>query len=373
MTKAAFVYDHALAEHTLRDGHPMKPQRLRMVHGLLEAYGAFGHPDALLVPPRPATVDELALVHDRDYIDAVRALSGGRRVPAAPRHGFSGNGDNPVYPGMYEAALLSTGASLVAAELVVAGRVPVAFSISGGLHHAMRDHASGFCIFNDPAIVCAWLVQRGLRVAYVDIDAHHGDGVQQAFYTTDRVLTISTHESGRYLFPGTGDAAEIGEGAGRGYAVNLPLFPYTGDECYLAAFEQVVPPLVEAFQPDVLVIQLGVDAYHSDPLTHLQLTASAYHSVIPRLLRMAPKVVALGGGGYDLAAVTRLWTRAYGWMLGVEWPGAIPAVVAGRLGIASLQDAVAPEVPAEVAVRAAAFVAEGIATLRREVFPVHGL
>lgn len=185
MTKAAFVYDPALSQHTLRDGHPMKPQRLQMVYDLLQAYGAFSHPDALLVPPRPATPGEVALVHDPAYIEAVRALSDGMDVPDAARRGFSGNGDNPVYPGMYQAALLSTGASLVAAELVVAGRAPVAFSISGGLHHAMRDRASGFCIFNDPAIVCAWLVRQGLRVAYVDIDAHHGDGVQAAFYGSD--------------------------------------------------------------------------------------------------------------------------------------------------------------------------------------------
>lgn len=373
MTKAAFIYDPALSQHTLRDGHPMKPQRLQMVHDLLEAYGAFSHPNSLLVPPRPATPDEVALVHDPAYIDVVRALSDGVHVPEASRHGFSGNGDNPVYPGMYEAALLSTGASLVAAELVVSGRAPVAFSISGGLHHAMRDRASGFCIFNDPAIVCAWLVQRGLRVAYVDIDAHHGDGVQAAFYGSDQVLTISTHESGRYLFPGTGDASETGEGAGRGYAVNLPLFPYTIDATYLAAFDAVVPPLLAAFKPDVLVAQLGVDAYHSDPLTHLQLTARSYREVIPRLMGMAPKVVALGGGGYDLAAVTRLWTSAYGWMLGVEWPDAIPASVASSLGMARLHDPVTPEVPAEVTERAAAFVHEGIAVLRQSVFPVHSL
>lgn len=187
------------------------------------------------------------------------------------------------------------------------------------------------------------------------------------------MLSISTHESGRYLFPGTGEASEIGEGAGKGYAVNLPLFPYTTDTTYLAAFDAVVPPLLAAFEPDVVVLQLGVDAYHSDPLTHLQLTAATYRQVIPRLLGLAPRVVALGGGGYELAAVTRLWASAYGWMLGVEWPDAIPASVAGRLGIATLSDPVAPGVPAEVTERAAAFVHEGITSLRREVFAAHGL
>lgn len=373
MPRAAFVYDPALAAHVLRDDHPMKPRRLQMVYELLQAYGAFEHPDALLVPPRPATEDEVRLIHDQRYIDAVRALSSGHYLVDAARYGFSADGDNPVYPGMYDAALLSTGATMVAAELVVGGQARVAFNSSGGLHHAGRDRASGFCVFNDPAIAIAWMVRQGLRVAYVDIDAHHGDGVQYAFYRTDRVLTISTHESGRYLFPGTGEAWETGEGEGQGYSVNVPLLPYTGDGTYLAAFDQVVPPLVEAYKPDVLVAQLGVDAYHSDPLTHLQLTAATYRQVIPRLLQLAPRVVALGGGGYDLAAVARLWTRAYGWMLGVEWPERVPADYAGRYGVATLSDPASPQLPADAVAQADAFVQEAIGTLRQLVFPVHGL
>ncbi len=368
--KAAFVYDDALSRHTLRDGHPMKPHRLRTVYELLDAYGAFELPDALLVRPRPATEAELLRVHDARYMAAVQALSDGRSVPDAARYGFSDGGDNPIYPGMYEAALLSTGASMVAAELVVSGAAPVAFSISGGLHHAARDHASGFCIFNDPAVAIAWMVEQGLRVAYVDIDAHHGDGVQNLFYDDDRVLTISFHESGRYLFPGTGEVSEAGNGRGRGLSANLPLFPYTGDAVFLPAFEAVVPPLVTAFQPDVLVAQLGVDAYHTDPLTHLQLTSAAYRHALPRLLALSPRVVALGGGGSDVGAVARLWALEYGWMLGRDWPDAVPAAFAERYGVTALNDTEPPDIPPHLTARARAFAADGIEGLRDLGFAV---
>jgi len=183
MPKAAFIYSDALAHHVLREDHPLQAKRLRMTSELLQAYRAFEHPDALLVEPRPATIDELLRVHSPEYIKAVESISKGEERYDPARFNFSLYGDNPYYPGMYEASLLSTGATMTAAGLVLQGDTPIAFSISGGLHHAARDHASGFCVFNDPAVAIAWLVEQGLRVAYVDIDAHHGDGVQNAFST----------------------------------------------------------------------------------------------------------------------------------------------------------------------------------------------
>ena len=170
---------------------------------------------------------------------------------------------------MHEASLLTTGATLVGMEEVLAGRSRVAFNGSGGLHHAMADRASGFCIYNDPAIACALIADRGLKVAYVDIDAHHGDGVQAAFYDTDRVLTVSLHQDGRTLFPGTGFADERGTGKGAGYSVNVPLPPFTDDQAYVRAFDAVVLPLVERYRPDVLVTQQGIDPHFSDPLTQI--------------------------------------------------------------------------------------------------------
>ncbi len=372
MPKAAFIYADQLSRHLLRSDHPLQPRRLRMTHELLDALGAFHQPDALRLDPRPATVEELLLVHEREYIDAVRSISGGENVYPSARYGFSAAGDNPPFKGMYEAALLSTGASMLAADLVADGRSPNAFNISGGLHHAMANRASGFCTFNDPAIAIAALVAKGMRVAYVDIDAHHGDGVQHAFYSTDRVLTISLHESGKYLFPGTGDPDELGTGAGRGYSVNVPFLPYTSDAVYLEAFDSVVPPLVSAFAPDVLVIQLGVDAHYLDPLSHLRLTTSAYQSAVQRLLGLCPRVVAMGGGGYHLSTVARVWAMEYGQMLGVEWPDTLPEAFSAQYGVTELMDApqaVEPDVESQTR----AFAARSVADVRNAIFPLYRL
>ena len=371
--RAAFIYEDALSRHELRPDHPLRPVRLRYTYQLLQEYGAFDHPGAVLLDPRSATEEELAWLHTPEYVAAVRTLSSGFEVVDPARFGFSGQGDNPVYPGMYEAATRSTGGSLLAAEMVASGEVGAAFNISGGLHHAAADHASGFCVFNDPALAISYFLSRGLRVAYVDIDAHHGDGVQQAFYADDRVLTISVHESGQYLFPGTGSVAELGEGAGLGYSVNLPLYPYTGDDDYVASFKQVVPPLVRAFAPDVLVTQLGIDSYHSDPLTHLQVTTEGYIEAVREFSGLGLPWLALGGGGYDVTAVARAWTLAYGVMLDIDWPDQLPLAFANEHGAGRLRDEVSPEVPGDIKVEARRYAEEAVAAIRQEVFPVHGL
>ena len=373
MPTAAFVYDDALSRHVLRNDHPMRPVRLRHTYELLSAYGAFDGDTSLLVDPRAATERELEWVHTRDYIAAVRSLSAGLATVQPERFGFSAQGDNPVYPGMFDAASLSSGATLVAAELVAEKRVDTAFSIAGGLHHAAPTHASGFCIFNDPAIAIRYFLDRGMRVAYVDVDAHHGDGVQDVFYRDDRVLTISIHESGQYLFPGTGFVSESGAEDGAGYSVNIPLFPYTEDEAYLWAFHEVAPPLIRAFAPDVLVTQLGIDSYHSDPITHLQLTSRGYVELIREFANLGLPWLALGGGGYDIGAVARCWTLAYGVMLDVEWPDRIPESVAGQYPSPNLRDTVILEVPANVREQGRQYLEEGVAALRRDVLSQHGL
>src|SRR2546426_7017958 len=268
---AGFVWDPRLAAHVYRADHPLKPRRLRGVHDTLVRLGACSPPNARLLAPRDATRAELERVHDGAYVDAVAQASADPDLDYA-EWGLHTFGDTPPFAGMHEASLLTTGASLVAMEAVVSGRARVAFNGAGGLHHAMRRKASGFCIYNDPAIVCGLLADRGLKVAYVDIDAHHGDGVQAAFYDTDRVLTISLHESGRTLFPGTGFADERGAGKGAGYSINVALPAFTDDPAYVRAFDAVVPALVERYRPDVLVTQQGIDTHFTDPLTHLQLS-----------------------------------------------------------------------------------------------------
>ncbi|MBI4499307.1 MAG: acetoin utilization protein AcuC [Chloroflexi bacterium] len=373
MTQAAFVYDDQLSRHVLRHDHPMRPHRLRLTYELVAAYDLLAHPDALLHPPREATLEELQTIHTPAYIAAVQSISRGEGKVNPSAYNFIPEGDNPPYRGMYEAAVLSTGASLTAMDLVLTGRVPVAFNISGGLHHALPGAASGFCIFNDPAIVIACLVGRGLRVAYLDIDAHHGDGVQAAFYDTDQVLTISTHESGRWLFPGTGEVRELGTGAGRGYSVNVPLAPFTGDEVYLWAFHAVVPPLVDRFRPDVLVAQLGVDAHNGDPLAHLKLTTRSYDAVVRWAKGLGVPWIALGGGGYNLEAVPRVWALEYGIMLGVDLADTVPAAYQERYGSGALRDPEVPEPAAEDREFVRTFAEATVAAIRQDIFPYHGL
>ncbi len=372
--RSAFVYSDVLSRHVLRPDHPLKAVRLRYTYELLEAYGAFEVEGSLLVEPRPADDDEIRTIHDPQYVEAVKSFSRGERTYDPSRYSLSAVGDNPMYEGMYDAAALSTGASVVAAELVDAGRAEVAFNISGGLHHAAPGNASGFCVFNDPAIAIDYFLKKGLRVAYVDIDAHHGDGVQNAFYDTERVLTISLHESGKFLFPGTGSVDEMGTGAGRGFSVNLPLFPYTEDDTYLWAFGEVVPPLVEAFRPDVLVTQLGIDSYHSDPLTHLMLSSLGFGEAVKAFGKMGLPWLALGGGGYDLGAVARCWTLAYGVMLGLDWPDEIPPGYRQQCGLSRLRDSQIPvAVPDNARQQARSFAEESVEDVKRLIFPVHKL
>ncbi|MDP9266331.1 MAG: acetoin utilization protein AcuC [Chloroflexota bacterium] len=330
---AAFVWDPRLAAHVYRPDHPLRPERLIGVHDTLAALGAFDHPEAAVLAPREATSTEIGRAHRPEYIAAVERAS---REPERdyPRWGLQRWGDTPPFAGMHEASLLTTGATLVVMEGVLAGDLRAGFNGSGGLHHAMAARASGFCIYNDPAIACGLLADRALKVAYVDIDAHHGDGVQAAFYDSDRVLTISLHETGRTLFPGTGFADERGTGRGAGYSINVALPPYTDDPAYVRAFDAVVPELLDRFEPDVLVTQQGIDSHFSDPLTHLQVSTRARAHCVTAFRGRGLPWVAMGGGGYSLDAVRRGWSIEYLVMLGADVPEELhdgdPPIAEGR-------------------------------------------
>ncbi len=372
LSRTAFVYDDRLSRHTLSDTHPMKPARLRYTYELLEAYGAFAAPDVDLVSAANASEADVLSYHSPEYVAAVQGLSRGDAATNPAAFNF-GAGDNPYYEGMYGAAMLSTGASLKAASMLVNGKHSRAFSISGGLHHAMPGYAFGFCVFNDPVIAIKALLASGARVAYVDIDCHHGDGVQHAFYDTDRVLTISLHESGAFLFPGTGFTQEIGAGRGRGYSVNVPLYPYTTDEVYLWAFRQVVPRLLAAFRPDVLVTQLGIDTHILDPITHLSLTTQGFAEVVGEFGKTAaPAWLALGGGGYDLQAVSRAWTLAFARMAGQDLPDEVPETYRSRYGVERLKDE-PPEIQESVASDTRVFAEASVQAVHSLVFPLHGI
>jgi len=347
--RAVFLSTPALWEHGHGKQHPLKPERLRRTFELLEEYGAFAAPNVQVVAPLPATEDELALVHSPNYIEVVRILSEGgawtetREYIQPMRYGF-GPGDNPIFPEMYETESLKAGSSLTGAKLLVNGDCDVAFSYGGGMHHAMASYAAGFCVFNDPAVAIQWMVDQGLRVAYVDVDAHHGDGVEALFYDTDRVLTISLHQDGRTLFPGTGFVTDTGFGAGEGYAVNVPLLPETDDEMYLWAFNEIVPPLLERFAADVVVSQFGVDTHHKDPLAHLALTTVGHVALFEAFDALSPRWLAMGGGGYNLDVVARSWTLAFGVMSGQTFPDELPPAYRARYGGQWLRDHEMPTV-----------------------------
>lgn len=371
--RTAFVYDDRLSRHTLSETHPMKPARLRYTYDLLRAYGALDAPNVSLLRPQPAQQADLLAYHTPEYAEAVRRLGVGDASVNRLKFNF-GPGDNPAYEGMYDAAALSTGATLTAVQALLDDEADVAFSISGGLHHAMPAYAYGFCVFNDPVIGIKRLLDAGMRVAYVDIDCHHGDGVQHAFYDTDAVMTVSMHESGAFLFPGTGYVQETGAGRGRGYSVNLPLYPYTSDDVYLWALREAVMPLLERFRPDALVTQLGIDSHFRDPITHLALTAQGHAAAVAELARLgAPKWLALGGGGYDLQAVARAWTLDFALMSEQTLPDELPQAYAAQYGVATLRDADELPIPANTLQDTRAFAEASAQAIRRLLFPAHGL
>jgi acetoin utilization protein AcuC len=321
--KTAFLYSEDLVKFDYGPDHPLKISRLKLTRDLMHSFGLLSPDMTKVVGPRPAAEEDLLLFHHADYLEMLKAVNGGRRMPGSDYFGL-GAGDNPVFRGVFDWSRLVTGASVKAALMVDGGEADTVFNIAGGLHHALAARASGFCYINDPVIAIMALLKRGRRVAYVDIDAHHADGVQEAFYSTSRVLTISLHETGRTLFPGTGFEEEIGDGDGRGFSLNVPLPAFSDDELFLFAFGRVVPEAIDKFRPDVVVSQLGVDSFRSDPLAHLNYTTNGFCEAVRKIKSISPKWVALGGGGYDVANVARAWTLAWGIMNDLDIADEVP-------------------------------------------------
>ena len=295
--------------------HPLRPERVLLTYDNIHELGLDDRPGVSRIPTRVATDAEVLAAHDHDFVDAVKAIDAG----ADARMGFEfglGTGDNPIFPNMHDASLAVCGASLTAVEAVLDGSADRSFNPAGGLHHARRREASGFCIYNDPAVAIAraLAVHPEWRVMYLDVDVHHGDGVQWIFYDDPRVLTLSLHQSGRYLYPGTGFEDETGGPNARGTSANIPLLPLTGNADYLWALEEVLPALAAAFKPDLLVTQLGADTHWNDPLANLGLTMSAYPPMAHLIHETADEYcsgrwVATGGGGYQFETVVpKVWT-----------------------------------------------------------------
>lgn len=306
-------WDDRLITYNFGPGHPLAPIRVELTIALANAFGVLDRQGVEMLPVESATDDELMLVHTAGYLEAVRRA--GETMRADIEHGL-GTADDPLFPDMHAASALVAGATLAAARGVLEGRHEHAVNVAGGLHHAMPAMASGFCIYNDPAIAIAWMLEQGVeRVAYVDIDVHHGDGVQAVFWDEPRVLTISLHESGRTLFPGTGFPDEVGGAGAEGTAVNVALPAGTGDDGWLRALHSVVHPLVRRFAPTVLVSQHGCDSHALDPLANLLVSVDGQRVAHASLHALAHEVcdgrwLATGGGGYELVRVVpRTWTH----------------------------------------------------------------
>jgi acetoin utilization protein AcuC len=337
VSDSVLVWDDGLAGYRFTPEHPLNPRRLELTLDLIATCGLLAG-GARLAPARVATDDELHTAHSPDLVRAVRRASAGEGSAAALQVFGLGSADVPIVRGMHDAAAHVVGATLTAAELVMSGAARRSFSIAGGLHHARRAESAGFCVYNDLAVAIRWLQRtHGARVMYIDIDAHHGDGVQWIFYDDPDVLTVSFHESGAFLYPGTGFIDEMGDGDGYGYSVNVPLDPHTGDASLLDAVTELVPPLAAAFAPDVIVLQAGCDAHVLDPLTHLRCTTGVFHDLVRLVVDVAEthcdgRVVATGGGGYAVhAVVPRAWTLVWAALCGAEPADAIPAEWVARV------------------------------------------
>jgi len=326
-----------------------------------------------------ATADDLAIVHSPEFIDAVREISAtlsddpSTKVDRtlAARYGL-GPGDNPAFPGMWEASLLYVGASLTCVERILSGQNRAAFNSSGGLHHAMRSRAAGFCLFNDCAIVARNLVAAGKRVAVLDIlDAHHGDGTQALLYDEPEALTVSFHETGRTLFPGTGFTDEIGVGDGLGFSLNFPMEAGSGDWHYARAYDEIVAPFLAEYKPDVIVLVVGADAHFQDPLAHLALTSQGWMAIVDRVVALDLPIIALGSGGYNLRTVPRLWAMLQAALAGTKLLDEIPEDLAKEWGIDRLHDMFQAPVSGRDTHLADVALEENFWSLREAVFPLN--
>ncbi|HLQ72446.1 MAG TPA: acetoin utilization protein AcuC [Bacillota bacterium] len=328
--KTAFVYGDALLSYHFHVDHPFNQDRVLLTKELLEETDTLKSTD--IISPRKATDDEIELFHDPTYVEAVKKAEKGQLTEAQGLEFGLGTEDTPFFPHMHDAACWLVGGTLTAVDAIIDNKTDHALNLGGGLHHAFKRRASGFCIYNDAAVAITYIRKKyHLKVLYVDTDAHHGDGVQWAFYDDPNVCTFSIHETGRYLFPGTGNIHERGIKEGHGHAFNIPIDAFTEDESFLHVYETAFRQIAAFFKPDIIITQNGADAHAYDPLTHLNLSMKSYEE-IPLLARELAyeycngKWIALGGGGYDMWRVApRAWAQVWNVMkLGHPIHGKIP-------------------------------------------------
>ncbi|WP_394940001.1 acetoin utilization protein AcuC [Psychromicrobium sp. YIM B11713] len=381
------VWDSDLTAYDFGPSHPMSPARLALTAELSEQLGLFERDGVSVLKPYVASDEQLLTVHDADYIAAVRSVSAD---PHTVEDRGLGTEETPAFAGMHEASARLVGGSLLAVESILSGESQRGVNFSGGMHHASRGKASGFCIYNDAAAAVQRLLDAGVsKVAYIDIDAHHGDGTESIFYNDPRVLTVSLHESGLFLFPGTGFANEIGGPQALGSAVNIAVPAHTGDGGWLRAFHAVVPQIVRAFGPEIIVSQHGCDSHRDDPLTHLNTSVDAQREAALSLSTLANELcegrwLAVGGGGYSVVnVVPRVWSHLIAIVSGKAVPLRTETPLAWRERVSAQFGAQAPllmgdEVDIwwrswEVGYNPADALDRAVMATRKEIFPLYGL
>lgn len=371
--RTALIYSPLFGNFNYGDDHPFKLQRNRLSYDLMDAYSLLELPNMQIRDCRPVSDKLLLSFHDPAYIARLKEFSVSDEPRADFRFGL-GDADCPVFKGLYDCAALGAGATFEAVRLVEEENFDIAFNLAGGWHHAHRSKASGFSYLNDAVVAINWLVARGRRVLYLDIDAHHCDGVQEAYYETDQVLTISIHESGIYFYPGTGFEDEVGEGRGKGYSVNVPLLAHTDDAIYMKAFDEVAYPLIASFNPDIIVTQIGADTFRTDPLTNLEITTHSYCAMLSKIKRLKIPWVALGGGGYDLMNTARAWTLAWAIMNDVELNPRLPPAFVEKIGPLGYQNRILLDAlhwsEERERTQALTAVEKSIARIKKTIFPV---
>lgn len=318
------IYSPEYKKYDLGAGHPFDPRRVEMMLDLIKEYGI----SIETLIPEPVVPEELLSVHDETYIQIIEAVSRGEKVPNFEDYGL-GTLDNPITLGMAEGARFQVGGTLLGSRLLLKDKAKKILQLGGGFHHARFNKAEGFCLYNDLALAIKEMIKNGWHILYLDIDVHHGDGVQELFYSDENVMTISLHESGEYLFPGTGWIYELGKGMGRGLKLNLPLEPFTEGDSFIEVFEGVIPKALSWFKPDAIVVQAGVDAHFSDALADLMLTTFDFQKIFKRIIELSDqysqgRILFTLGGGYSFTAVPRIWTILLFTLLNLDIPDYLP-------------------------------------------------
>jgi len=327
---SVFIYSDSLLSYRFSEHHPFNQHRLTLTLDLLNELGAIKTED--IIVPRIASDEELLLNHEPSYIEAVKLASDGNLAKEKAESFGLGTEDTPIFKGMHMASAQLVGGTLTAVDYVLQGKANHALHLGGGLHHGFPGKASGFCVYNDSAVAIKYIIEKyKARVLYIDTDAHHGDGVQSSFYDDNAVCTLSIHETGRYLFPGTGSVNEWGQGSGYGYSFNIPLDAFTEDDSFIESYKTALMDIAEYFKPDVIVTQNGADAHYFDPLTHLSTSIATYRAIPKLAHEIAHKYcggrwIAVGGGGYDIwRVVPRAWSLIWLEMIGCsEISGPLP-------------------------------------------------